>query len=92
MFGATSACDAYQCFQTLLFCGDVKDFGSHTLNLVHALHLGKLEKGVVNSEAKFKSRNERWFTVKNKEEASDVDDKTMADTNLYIHRDSLSCY
>ena len=84
-----SSSDAYDCFKKLLLCNDINEVGSHALNLVQTLQLGKLEKGAVSSAAKFKSRNQRWFTVNNKKKVFDVDDNTISDTNLYIQRDSL---
>ena len=41
----------------------------------------------MSSAAKFKSRDQRWFTVNNKKKVFDVDDKTVSDTNLYIQHD-----
>ena len=80
---------AYDCFKKLLLCNDINKVGSHALNLVQTLQLGKLEKGAVSSAAKFKSRNQRWFTVNNKKKVFDNENKTVSDTNIYIQRESL---
>ena len=84
-----SSSDAYDCFKKLLLCNDINEVCSYALNLVQTLQLGKLEKGTVSSAAKFKSRDQRWFTVNNKKNVFDVDNKTLSDTNIYIQRDSL---
>ena len=43
LLGATfSSSYAYDCFNKLLLCDDINEVGSHALNLVQTLQLGKL--------------------------------------------------
>ena len=49
-----SSSDTYDCCKKLLPCNDINEVGSHALNFVQTLQLGKLGKGAVSSAAKFK--------------------------------------
>jgi hypothetical protein len=48
--------------------------------------LGKIEKGSVSSEGKFKSFHGRWFNAKNYAAANKEDDDTTQDTGGTIHQ------
>ena len=65
----------------------------HAHKLMGCLNLGKREADSLTMETKSKSRNERWFTSKEKsssgQDGGTVPEDTSADNNTYIRRDSL---
>ena len=63
---------AYNQFKELLICDSLDEVNICTLKLTKLLSLGIMDKGAIASEAKYKSRNERWFNQNQKDPSKDT--------------------
>ena len=59
------------------------------LKLMELLQLGKLEKGALTTLSKYKSRNDRWFTAKEKKKTNEVESDDGDDENEHVRFDSV---
>ena len=78
-------------FKVLLRHVTLGGISNEALNLIEFLQIGKLEKGAVSTSSKFKSRNDRWFTAKQKKNAPATDEcdrgaDDLAEGELYVQQ------
>ena len=74
----------------LLANTDISSMGRQALSIMELMHLGKIEKGSLLPDGKFKSLNGRWFGTKKKRgKSGDGNEATEGSDDKYIERDSL---
>ena len=89
-FEGMASKEAYACFKDLLRCNGVADVASGAFKLVQLLQLGKLEKGSLDTSAKYNSRNGRWFNQRDGSgRVGDGNGDEGAGDGVHIMRDSL---
>jgi hypothetical protein len=73
----------------MLQCEKIADIGSHALKIMELLQLGKIEKGAMSMEGKYKSLNARWFGCKHSKKSTLGDGEEAAAGRCLISRDTL---
>jgi hypothetical protein len=76
-------------FKAMLQCEKIDNIGSHALKIMELLQLGKIEKGAMSMEGKYKSLNARWFGCKHSKKSTPGDGKEAAAGRCLISRDTL---
>ena len=51
-------------FKLMLQCEKIEEIGVHALKIMELLQLGKMEKGSITSDGRYRSLNARWFGCK----------------------------
>ena len=76
---------AFLQLKELLASPNISSMGRHALSIMELMQLGKIEKGSLMPDGKFKSLNARWFGCKKKKgKSGDENEATEGDGNKYI--------
>lgn len=76
-------------FKLMLQCEKIDEIGVRALRIMELLHLGKMEKGSISSDGRYKSLNARWFGCKVKRSSAPNSSEGVAAEKTMIKRDTL---
>ena len=73
----------------MLQCEKIEEIGVHALKIMELLQLGKMEKGSITSDGRYRSLNARWFGCKVKRSSDPNSSEGVAAEKTMIKRDTL---
>eukprot|EP00956_Cyclotella_meneghiniana_P011701 scaffold16470_cov61-Cyclotella_meneghiniana.AAC.12 len=76
-------------FKLMLQCEKIEEIGVRALKIMELLQLGKMEKGSITSDGRYRSLNARWFGCKVKRSSDPNSSEGVAAEKTMIKRDTL---
>ncbi len=73
----------------MLECEKIDEIGMQALMIMESLQLGKMEKGSISSEGRYKSLNVQWFGCKKKTPSAQESSGGETADKCMISRDTL---
>jgi hypothetical protein len=73
----------------MLQCEKIEEIGVQALKIMELLQLGKMEKGSITSDGRYRSLNARWFGCKAKRSSDPNSSEGVAAEKTMIKRDTL---
>ena len=72
-----SSSESYRQFKSLVNARDVADVKQSALRLISFLEVGSIDRGSVDTRAKYKSCNQRWYKANKGSYSEDIPDRTV---------------